>query len=83
MQIAGVHGIPRGPRPASRANPFGLTIRQDHVLALISEGLTNTEIATRLHIAPKTVENTVTALLRKLGVRSRREAIQKTRRTPR
>lgn len=83
MQAAGVRRIPRGPRPASRANPFGLTTRQDHVLALISEGLTNTEIATRLHIAPKTVENTVTALLRKLGVRSRHEAIEMARRTPR
>ncbi|MBL8094764.1 MAG: AAA family ATPase [Anaerolineales bacterium] len=82
MQAAGVRRIPRGPRPAARANPFGLTARQSTILALIDEGLTNVEIAARLQLAPKTVENTITALLRKLGARTRHEAVEKARRAP-
>ncbi len=83
MRAAGVQRISRGPRPAARANAFGLTARQATVLALIGEGLTNPDIAARLHLAPKTIENTVTALLRKLGVRTRHEAVEKVRRFPR
>src|SRR4051794_1444652 len=66
--------IPRGPRPASRAGPAGLTPRQREVLALIARGATNGEIAEALVITPKTVDHHVSAVLRKLGVASRREA---------
>ncbi len=83
MRASGVRRIPRGPRPAARTNPFGLTARQSTILALIGDGLTNPEIAARLHLAPKTVENTVTALMRKMGVRTRHEAVDKSRQQPR
>ena len=40
---------------------------------LISSGLTNTELARRLHISPKTAAVHVSSILRKLGVSSRTE----------
>jgi DNA-binding NarL/FixJ family response regulator len=65
--------VPRGPRAATRANPGRLTDRQLEVLALLAEGRTNTEIATRLVVSPRTVDNHVAALLRRLDVQSRRD----------
>jgi DNA-binding CsgD family transcriptional regulator len=81
MQAAGAT-IPRGPRAATRENPFGLTARQSEILALLAEGLTNTQIAARLHIAPKTVDHHVTAILTKLNVHSREEAAALIHRRP-
>ena len=75
LRRAGVPGIPRGPRVATRANPGRLTDRQLEVLALLAEGRTNAEIAARLVVSPRTVDNHVAALLRRLGVRSRRDAV--------
>jgi predicted ATPase/DNA-binding CsgD family transcriptional regulator len=74
MHEKGVSGIPRGPRPATQQNPFGLTARQMEVLGLLAEGLSNKEIAARLTISPHTVEHHVTAVLAKLEVNSRQEA---------
>jgi DNA-binding CsgD family transcriptional regulator len=76
LRIAGVRGLPRGARPATRANPFGLTNRQLEILGLLAEGLHNAEIATRLSTTTKTVEHHVSAVLAKLDVRSRAEAIR-------
>jgi DNA-binding NarL/FixJ family response regulator len=51
-----------------------LTSRETEVLALIREGRTNSEIASRLFISAKTAEHHVGRILTKLGVRSRAEA---------
>jgi DNA-binding NarL/FixJ family response regulator len=48
LQQQDVGGIPRGPRPSTRTNQAGLTIRQLEVLELLAEGLSNAEIASRL-----------------------------------
>jgi DNA-binding CsgD family transcriptional regulator/tetratricopeptide (TPR) repeat protein len=72
LRRAGVP-VPRGPRAATRSNPGRLTDRQLEVLALLAEGRTNTEIAARLVVSPRTVDNHVAALLRRLDVRSRRD----------
>ena len=70
----GVRGVPRGPRPATRENPAGLTARELEVLTLLGEGLRNRQIAERLVVSEKTVDHHVSAILRKLGVRTRGEA---------
>jgi DNA-binding CsgD family transcriptional regulator/tetratricopeptide (TPR) repeat protein len=69
-------GMPagRGPRATTRANPFGLTERQLDVLELLSEDLTNAQIAERLVLSVRTVDHHVAAVLEKLGVPSRHEA---------
>jgi DNA-binding NarL/FixJ family response regulator len=45
-----------------------LTDREEEILSLISEGLTNREIADRLYLAEKTIKNYVSTLLTKLGM---------------
>jgi ATP/maltotriose-dependent transcriptional regulator MalT len=52
----------------------GLTPRELEVLALIAEGLSNREIATRLVVSEHTVHRHTTNLYRKLGVSSRAAA---------
>ncbi|MBL8055227.1 MAG: AAA family ATPase [Anaerolineales bacterium] len=74
MRAAGAARVPKGPRAATRENPFGLTERQVEILALLGEGLTNGEIAARLHISTKTAEHHVGAILTKLNVHSREAA---------
>ncbi|MEV6493211.1 helix-turn-helix transcriptional regulator, partial [Actinoplanes sp. NPDC051633] len=66
--------VPRGPRPATTADPTGLTARQREVLGLIAQGLSNAAIAGRLHLSTKTVDHHVSAILGKLGVTSRGQA---------
>ncbi|MCA2218444.1 ATP-binding protein [Jidongwangia harbinensis] len=63
--------LPRGPRPATAADPAGLTGRQLEVLELLADGLSNAQIAARLTVSVKTVDHHVSAVLGKLGVPSR------------
>jgi DNA-binding CsgD family transcriptional regulator/tetratricopeptide (TPR) repeat protein len=75
MRLRGVRAIPRGKRASTRRNPFGLTRREAEILALLSQGLRTSLIAKRLFLAPKTIEHHVSAILAKLGVASRAEAV--------
>jgi len=75
MRSQGVRCIPRGARTTTRHNPLGLTRREAQTLALVSEGLRNSAIARRLYLSTKTVDHHVSAILAKLGVPSRTEAV--------
>ena len=52
----------------------GLTAQEQRILELIGEGLTNRQIAERMHLAEKTVKNYVSSMLAKLGLSSRTQA---------
>jgi len=52
-----------------------LTERELEVLALLVEGLNNTQIAGRLSVSPSTIKSHVSNILSKLGVASRTEAV--------
>jgi DNA-binding NarL/FixJ family response regulator len=74
LRVAGVRGVSRGPRATTSANPAGLTSRELQILPLLAEGLTNAEIARRIVRSEKTVDHHISAILRKLDVRSRNDA---------
>jgi DNA-binding CsgD family transcriptional regulator len=75
LRAQGVRGVPRGSRMFTRRHPHGLTRREAQVLELLAEGLRNSTIATRLFLSTKTVDHHVSAILTKLGVSSRAEAV--------
>ena len=68
-----------GPGTAA-AVPFPeLTDREREILDLVARGLTNTEIAQRLFLSPKTVRNHVSNVFTKLQVAGRAEAVAQAR----
>jgi len=62
-------------RAVDLASRFALTPREDEVLGLIGEGLSNTEIAERLFVGVATIKTHINAIFAKLGVRDRAQAI--------
>jgi DNA-binding CsgD family transcriptional regulator len=66
--------VPRGRRASTRSNPAELTTRELDVLRLVAAGKRNAEIADELVLSTRTVDHHVSAILRKLGVRTRGEA---------
>jgi DNA-binding CsgD family transcriptional regulator/tetratricopeptide (TPR) repeat protein len=77
LRDRGVTRFPR--RRAEAAAPSGLTSRQLDVLAHLRAGATNAEIAERLGLSIRTIDHHVAAILGRLGVRSRKEAVAATR----
>jgi DNA-binding NarL/FixJ family response regulator len=75
LRERGVKGIARGPRATTLSNAAQLTARELSVLGLVAAGLSNAQVAERLFVSPRTVDYHVSAVLRKLGVRSRGEAV--------
>jgi DNA-binding CsgD family transcriptional regulator len=69
LRDLGVKAARTGPKNVGR-----LTRREQEVLALLGEGLSNPEIAARLFLSRKTVEHHVARILSKLGLRGRAEA---------
>jgi DNA-binding NarL/FixJ family response regulator len=65
----GLHAVTEG----EAGTALILTPREREVALLIGEGLTNSELARRLYISPRTAAVHVSSILRKLGVTSRTE----------
>ncbi|MEU4385183.1 AAA family ATPase [Promicromonospora sp. NPDC023805] len=77
--LTGRGGPAEAPAPTVASSSSGgvpdrLTPREQQVLTLVAEGLTNGQIAERLFISAKTASVHVSAILRKLGVSTRTEA---------
>ena len=53
----------------------GLTPREAEVVALIAQGLSNTEIAERAFVSPNTIKSYIRSAYRKMGVESRTQAV--------
>ena len=68
------------PAPVDPLRRLGLSEREAEVLDLLAGGRTNRQIGDALFISDKTVSVHVTNLLRKLGVESRTEAAEMSRR---
>ncbi|MGA8245414.1 MAG: LuxR C-terminal-related transcriptional regulator, partial [Nocardioides sp.] len=79
MKDLGHRSVPTGSRASTREHPLGLTRREDEVLALLCDGLTNDEIAGRLVVSTRTIDHHVSAVLAKLGVASRGAAAARAR----
>ncbi|MCA1697068.1 MAG: helix-turn-helix transcriptional regulator, partial [Actinobacteria bacterium] len=79
----GVAGVvsPRqsGARTGRRGYGEHLSPREEQVAELAGQGLTNAQIATELHISARTVEVHMAAVLRKLGVSSKRDLLTRRR----
>ena len=71
--------VPRGRSRATRGHAGGLTARQAEILELLARNLTNSEIADRLFLSPRTVENHVSAVLAKLDSSTREQAVETAR----
>lgn len=65
------------PEPAASTEPpDGLTVRETEVLVLIAEGLTNQEIARKLHVSTATVKTHINNLFAKTGIKDRAQAVR-------
>ncbi|MDK9496117.1 response regulator transcription factor [Streptomyces katrae] len=67
--------------PLDHTPPPALTPREREVLDLLARGLTNREIAVRLHLAHGTIKDHVAALLSRLGATNRAHAAHIAHRT--
>jgi len=65
-----------GRRAAEKARNNKLTPREIEILGLVADGLTNKEIAARLHVEEQTVKNHVHNILERLNLRRRTQAAQ-------
>ena len=70
--------MPRERAQGSPEHPAGplVSARELEVLGLVAEGLTDAEVAQRLHLSPRTVGRHLESIYRKLGVSSRTAAVR-------
>ncbi|MGW5424369.1 response regulator [Streptomyces sp. NPDC003943] len=71
-----IHHLPPASRPKEEDPRLAtLTEREREILTVVAQGWTNTEIATRLHLAESTVKTHITRILAKTGSRDRVQAV--------
>lgn len=73
-QVAGILAALTSKGLRSYEGPFGLTVQEQRVAVLLTDGLTNREMGVQLGIAPGTVKTYVATAVAKLGARDRYEA---------
>ncbi|GAA2713262.1 response regulator [Micromonospora olivasterospora] len=73
-RVIELNGARLARRPAARERTAGLTEREREVLALVGAGLSNGEIARRLHLVEGTVKSYLTSIFTRLEVRNRVQA---------
>jgi len=64
-------GVTKVPHPGGGSEEVSLTARELDVLRLLSQGLSNSEIARQLYVEPTTVKYHLTGLMQKSGSRDR------------
>ena len=79
-RLTGYFAAPGGEPRTAAAQAFpNLTEREHEILTLVAGGYTNTAIASRLYLSPKTVRNYVSNIFTKLQVSDRPQAIVRAR----
>lgn len=73
VQAAALGGAPAAPHAHPHADELGLTDRELRVMAFLTMGATNREIADELHLSRESIKKHAMAIYRKLGVRNRTE----------
>lgn len=76
--VAMADGHPDAPRPAVGEWPGrneGLTVRESEVIALITQGLSNVDIAKSLFLSPNSIKSIIRQAYKKMGVSRRGEAV--------
>ena len=73
LRALGVRQGTRGPNRRAQAGWASLTASESAVAELVAEGLTNREMAQRLHVSPHTVNTHLRHVFQKLSVRTRAE----------
>ncbi|MFQ3616941.1 MAG: response regulator transcription factor [Cyanobacteriota bacterium] len=73
---AGANRVTEEHLAAEPQSDLGLTLREQGVLSLLADGLSNSQIGDRLHLSPRTVEKYVSSLLRKTNTSNRAELVR-------
>jgi non-specific serine/threonine protein kinase len=73
LALAPVDGEQATPAPAGD-NQAGLSTREVEVLGLVAQGLTNAQVAARLFLSPRTIDQHLRSIYNKLGVGNRAAA---------
>jgi DNA-binding CsgD family transcriptional regulator len=71
LRTLGVRVARPAPRARSESGPEALSQREREIAELVTEGMTNKEIAATLYLSPKTVDKHLGSVFRKLGVNKR------------
>jgi ATP/maltotriose-dependent transcriptional regulator MalT len=67
------HRVPGATRPGAGTGLAALTPREHEIVALVAAGRSNKQVGAALHLSAKTIENSLSQIYGKLGVRSRVE----------
>lgn len=76
LRERGMASVPRGPQRSTREIAAPLTVRQLEVLTRVAAGRTSPEIAEELFVSRRTVDNHISAILTRLDVSSRADAVE-------